>query len=67
MGTFHLFLLKMEILYEPFDIPFVPFYLVKKFPCPFIWKETIEVIALPGKKGIEIHFSCFSLLQVYFR
>jgi len=66
MGAFHLFLLEMEILDEPFDIPLVPFYLVKKLSGPFIWKETIEVVALPGKEGIEINLLCFSFFRCIF-
>jgi hypothetical protein len=67
MGTFHLFLLYMEILNESFDISFVPIYLVNEFPRPFVWKEAIQVIALPGKQGVKVHFPCSLFFNSFFR
>jgi hypothetical protein len=62
-GAFHLFLLKMEIFDKSFDIPFVPPDLVKEPPRCLIRKETVEIIALPGKKGVEVYLPYLLLPQ----
>jgi hypothetical protein len=67
MGAFHLFLLCMEILDESFDISLVPIYLVNEFPRPFVRKEAIQVIALPGKQGVKVHFPCPLFFSHFFR
>jgi hypothetical protein len=65
MGAFHLFLLKMEILDKPFNIPLIPFYLGEKSPRRLIREKAIEVIALPGKEVIEVYLLCLLFLGVF--
>jgi hypothetical protein len=55
MRAFHSFLLKMEISNKPFNIPFVPLYLVKESPGRFIRKKPVEVALFPGKERIEVN------------
>jgi hypothetical protein len=60
----HLFLLGLKILDKPFDLPFISPQFPEKLLCPFIWEETIEVITLPRKEGIEIYLSFLFLFRV---
>ncbi len=46
----------METSDKPVDIPLVSLQFVEKPLGPLIRKEAIQIIILPGKESVEIHF-----------
>ena len=49
-GALHLLLLEIETFNKPFYISSISLQFMKKLLCPFIRKETIEIILLPGEE-----------------
>jgi hypothetical protein len=60
-------LLDVKIFDKSLDIPFIPPQLIEKLLGPFIRKELIEIIILPGKEDIEIHLSLFLFFGIPLR
>src|SRR4030042_3744286 len=69
MRTFHLLLLKTEILDKSFDVSPISPQILKQLSRPFIRKEPIEIEFFPGKERIEVNFfsSLFRLSLIFLR
>jgi hypothetical protein len=66
-ATHLILLLNFEAFDKTINLAFISLQFMEKLLGPFIREETIEVILLPGEKGIEIYLLSLLFLGNFFR